>query len=105
MNEDRAALPPLYIEPEAVDYIHEHGGNVLLRRSPRHGCCGGRVFLPVVDLGEPALTDDYLTLQKDGVSIHIERPLVFSWRTPLTIRLSGLWRWHQLWVEGGEASM
>lgn len=102
---DRQTLPPLHIEAAAAHYIQTRGGHILLRRSPRHGCCGGRVFLPVVDLGRPASADDYLTLEQDGVRIHIERPLVFSWRGPLTIGFTQLWGWGKLWVEGGAATM
>jgi hypothetical protein len=96
--------PPLTVEPDAVAYIREHGGNVLLRRSPRHGCCGGRVFLPVVDLGTPADPTAYRAFTQNGITIHMEKPLVFSWQGPLTIGVSRLWRWYKLWVEGGEAS-
>jgi hypothetical protein len=97
--------PPLHVEPAAAEYIRDRGGHVLLRRSPRHGCCGGRVFLPVVDLGEPAGANGYVAIERDGITIHMERPLVFAWRGPLTIGLTRLWQWRKLWVEGGEASM
>jgi hypothetical protein len=91
--------PKIQIEASAVSYIGENGGHVMVRRSPRHGCCGGRVYLPVVNLGRPADTEEYIAIQQEEIVIHVDRVLIQEQHSPLTIGLSRWWRWSELWVE------
>jgi hypothetical protein len=105
MQMERVALPPIDIEPSAAAHIRAHGGHIMLRRSPRHGCCGGRVFLAVVDLGQPVDPAGYLLVAQDELFIHLDRTLLAAQATPLTIGLSKWWRWTELWVDGAEVSM
>ncbi len=39
------------MEHPAVAFIQQHGGVVTVRRSPRHGCCGGTAHIAVAELG------------------------------------------------------
>jgi ACR3 family arsenite efflux pump ArsB len=42
------------IDADALAYLMEHhNGELMLRTSPRHGCCGGTVMLPVLEPGAP----------------------------------------------------
>jgi hypothetical protein len=99
MTQHNLSLQTIRIEREAADYVREYGGHVMVRRSPRHGCCGGRVYLPVVDLGSPAEAEKYLTIQQDEIVIHMDRVLFQEQHMAFIIGLSRWWRWSELWVE------
>jgi hypothetical protein len=44
----------LSIDPDALEFLRsQHNGELTLRTSPRHGCCGGTVMLPVLEPGAP----------------------------------------------------
>lgn len=89
---------PLIIDAGAVDWIQRHGGVVTLRRSPRHGCCGGTALLPVAETRTPATIDDWIKRQIDGVTVYIDRDLAAR-TEPLTIRAEGFRQWRRLFVE------
>jgi hypothetical protein len=42
------------LTPEALAYVRERGGALTVRPSPRHGCCGGTVDVPLAEVGPPA---------------------------------------------------
>lgn len=76
MTQDNLSLPPIRLDHEAADFVRAHGGHGMVPRSPRHGCCGGRVYLPVTNLGRPARADDYVTIQHNDIIIHLARVLL-----------------------------
>jgi hypothetical protein len=87
------------IEPAAREYLEARGGEVTLRGSRRHGCCGGTAFVPVAEPGPPAGPESYLTYDVDGITVHLEREVAVG-PEPLVIGVDGLWRWRRLRVEG-----
>jgi hypothetical protein len=99
MTQNNLPLPTIRLEQEAADFVRSHGGHVMVRRSPRHGCCGGRVYLPVVNLGQPTQIDEYIAIQHDDIIIHLDRVLLAQQHSPVVIGLSRWWGWHELWVE------
>lgn len=81
---------------------HLAGRPVVLRPSPRHGCCGGTALVPVVEIGDEVGRgavgpDGYEVVRVDGVEVHVDRRLgdeAGGW----TIDLDGLLRWRRLVV-------
>lgn len=88
----------LTIDAGAIDWIERHGGAVTLRRSPRHGCCGGTALLPVAEARTPATPDDWIERQIDGVTVYVARELEAQ-AGPLSIRAEGFGHWRRLFVE------
>jgi hypothetical protein len=72
------------------------GRSVVLRSSPRHGCCGGMALLPVVEIGPPDDPTGYERVDMAGVEVFVDPRLddVEWW----TIDLDGLLRWRRLVV-------
>lgn len=91
------------ILPDAARYILEHGGHVFIRPSPRHGCCGGKAYVPVVDLGESRASGQYQNLILGDVSVHLHKEVEFTAR--LVIGIDGIWKWQKLWIEGTQITM
>jgi len=103
-----APWPSLRIEPEARDFILRRGGAVTVRRSRRHGCCGGTVFVPTVEARKPDLppTEGAADPNRLGYrSLELERVTVFledgfsPGSGPLVIGLEGVWGLQRLWLE------
>jgi hypothetical protein len=46
---------------------------VTLRRSRRHGCCGGTAFVPVAEPGAPADRERYRTVEVEAITVFLER--------------------------------
>lgn len=73
------------VEEEARRWIRERGGEVRLRESRRHGCCGGVAFVPEVriggvDPGRPSGStgggpDGLRSVEVGGVVVHLPRGL------------------------------
>lgn len=101
---DKVPLP-LCISPEALRYISDNGGEVMIRLSPRNGCCGGTAWLPVIDLGRPRQAESYKAIHYDGVVVHVDQEIVRSMDTRLRIGVDGMWRWRKLWVEGASSQL
>lgn len=97
--------PQVHIGPEALRYIGDNGGEVMLRLSPRNGCCGGTAWLPVVDLGRPQQGELYEAIHQDGIIIHVDREILCEIDAELLIGVDGLWRWRKLWVEGANSKL
>lgn len=95
------------ITPPARRFIGRKGGHVMVRPSPRNGCCGGMVLLPVVDPGEPRERQSYRQVHQDGITVHIDSSFLQNAAPPgsLTIGLDGFWRWRKLWVAGLESTL
>jgi hypothetical protein len=87
------------ITPAAV--AHLGGRPVVLRGSPRHGCCGGRAVLPVAEVGPPDRVERYHQLRDDEVIWFVEPPLLAlagGW----AVDVVGIGRWRRLVLDGAE---
>lgn len=86
-------------------YLQRQGGALTIRSSPRHGCCGGTVALPVAEAGAPRDPAAYEVEEHEGVRVYIERDLRDAADGPLQIALEGFGPWRRLWVSGAEPRM
>ena len=92
--------------PEVSDAARDHlaGRPLVLRASPRHGCCGGRALVPVAEVGPPADPHTYLRLDGAPVPCYLDPRLEAQpdgWR----VELVGIGRWrrlHLLDARGGD---
>lgn len=96
-------LVKVQVLPDAARYIIDHGGHVFIRPSPRHGCCGGTAYPPVIDVGHPHATDDYQSVLSEGITVYLHKG--FSRSDAITIGMNRLGRWKKLWVDGCEILM
>lgn len=85
------------MEHPAVAFIQQHGGVVTVRRSPRHGCCGGTAHIAVAELGAPSDTSafEYHQLPEGGLWIE---PSI-AWQG-LRLRVEGWWKLRRLFLDG-----
>jgi hypothetical protein len=82
---------------------HLAGRPLVLRASPRHGCCGGHALVPVAEVGPPADPDRYHRIE-DGpvdclVDPALDTELVGDWRVDAV----GLGPWRRLYLDGAES--
>jgi hypothetical protein len=91
-------IPDIRIDDEARDWLKQQGTGLMIRPSPRHGCCGGQALVPVVERGRPRRPEDYRQTEIDGVSVFLSRQLPEAAR--LHIRLESLLGWKRLFVDG-----
>jgi hypothetical protein len=80
---------------------HLGGHPLVLRLSPRHGCCGGQALVPVAEVGPPAEPDRYRVIDDGPVTCFVDRRLgaeAAGWRVDAV----GLGRWRRLQLEGAE---
>jgi len=89
----------------ARDWAIEHGGTVTIRRSLRHGCCGGSTLVPVAEIGEPSDPREHVEAMVDGVRVFRPSSPAIDEAAPIVIDLAGLWRWRRLVVTGMEIAM
>ncbi len=85
------------LTPAAVEYLD--GRPLLLRGSTRHGCCGGRVVLPVAEVGPPDDPDGYRRSVRGDVNWFVDPQLgddLGGW----TIDAHGIGRWKRLLIDG-----
>lgn len=95
-------MTPVTLTPEASAFVCARGGAVTLRPSPRHGCCGGTVALPVADLGPPDDPSAFVWQQIEGVEVYASPRLGPG---PFCIGLDALFGLKRLYVEASvEAS-
>ncbi|MFZ5815697.1 MAG: CC/Se motif family (seleno)protein [Bacillota bacterium] len=97
----------LNIDPEALAFIKEEGGQAVILAGRAGGCCGaGWAVEPHVELGEPRRpASEYQPLQVDGATLYLDRRLE---RVEATYRLhlTKLFRWRSLGIayESGSRS-
>jgi hypothetical protein len=92
-------MPLPTITPAAL--VHLGGRPVVLRGSPRHGCCGGSAVLPVAEIGPPREPGRYLERHDGEMTWHVDPGLLASaggW----SIDVVGFGRWRRLVVEGAQ---
>ncbi len=88
-----------HLTPAAVEHLA--GRPLLIRVSPRHGCCGGHALLPVAEVGPPGDPDDYRAEVVVGVTCFVDPQLgddLGGW----TIDAYGIGRWKRLQIDGAE---
>ena len=95
---------PIHISSEAAEHIRQRGGVLTLRASPRHGCCGGTVEMPVVETARPA-SGDFLMEDRGEVTLYVEAPLAESLSEPVRVGLDSMLGLKKLFVEGAPARM
>lgn len=95
----------LQVDAAARAYLVDRQNALMLRASPRHGCCGGTVFLPVAEAGRPPVNDGWRSLPHDDLTVYLEVGLVIPPGTLLRIGLDRFLGWQRLSVDGLDASM
>jgi hypothetical protein len=95
---------PIDISPDAGEHIRQRGGVLTLRASPRHGCCGGTVEMPVAETTRPA-GGDFLMEDRGEVTLFVEAPLAESLSEPVRVGLDQILGLKKLFVEGAPARM
>jgi hypothetical protein len=87
---------PLVLSPEAAAYARARGGALTVRASPRHGCCGGTVGVPVAEAAAPPDPAAYRRADADGVAVYLDPALGGA---PLGVGLNALLGMRSLYVE------
>ncbi|MCS6835824.1 MAG: hypothetical protein NZ750_07385 [Anaerolineae bacterium] len=97
----------LTIEDAALAYLRQQGSALMLRQSVRNGCCGGTVWLPVAEAGQPPVNEinAWQRLDHQGIAVYLEPNLPVQEGQCLKIGLDSLLLWKRLWVEGLDATM
>jgi len=98
-------LARLTLRPEATAYLERHGSALTIRSSPRHGCCGGTVGVPVAEPGPPTDAAAFDAIERDGVRIYVERGLVTAEDEAITVGVDGFGPLRSLWVQGFDITM
>ncbi len=93
------ATEKLHFGPGVAAHIAAHGGALTLRRSPRHGCCGGTASIPIAETRPPQDAASFCVWEQEGATIYLEKPLVGT--LPLALRLENLFGLKRLFIEGG----
>jgi hypothetical protein len=93
------------IDSEAKQYLIKHDAALTLRSSPRHGCCGGTVFLPIAEPGRTQGSELWTAIEQDGIHIYIEPSISLPDHTHLRIGVDKLLMMTRLWVEGVKSTM
>jgi len=94
------------IDPEARALLKEqHGAAVTIRTTPRHGCCGGNVLVPVVEPRRPEERQGWEKFESDGVQIFFDPGLDVPEGAALRIGMDKLFLWHKFWIEGLETQL
>jgi hypothetical protein len=94
------------IEADALVYLMQHhNGELMLRSSPRHGCCGGTVLLPVLEPGAPKDSEGWIIQEHQGLHIYIETGVDLTPETAVHIGIDRFLKWRKLWIEGLDAQI
>ena len=95
----------IMIDREAKAYLIKHDSALALRVSPRHGCCGGTVFLPIAEPGMIQGSELWPVTEQDGIRIYVEPGMDLPDGTHLRIGIDKLLMMTRLWVEGVQSTM
>lgn len=90
---------------DARDFLAGHQNALTLRTSPRHGCCGGTVFLPIVEPGRTRGSEAWPVIEQDDIRIYVEPGLTVPAHTELRVDIDRLLLMTRLWIEGLPTSM
>ena len=93
-------MRPPTLTPAAVEHLA--GRPLVLRASPRNGCCGGHAAIPVAEVGPPSPPDGYTVTAGGPVRCFLAPELggqqIASW----TVDAVGFGRWRRLHLDGTE---
>lgn len=89
--------PQIRIEAAARQWLADQGGELTLRPSPRHGCCGGRAEVPVAEAGKPSDPAGYRRLEIDRIAVYCARELNAG--PVLGVRLESLLGMKRLFID------
>lgn len=93
--------------PEAAAYIRQSGGVATLRQTPRHGCCGGTVALPIAEAEAPRDDSGYARHDLDSpdgpITLFVAPNLGEA--GPLRVGLDRLFGLAALFVEASDAPL
>jgi hypothetical protein len=102
-------MTPVVLSPEAAAYVRQRGGALTLRRSPRHGCCGGTVGVPVAEAVAPADTRGFVQRALDApggpVRLFVASDLDAPAAGPVRVGLDRVLGLAALYVEGADARL
>lgn len=87
------------IDAKSAAYIRTQGAALTIRQSPRHGCCGGTVLLPIAELGSPPSAAGWHVYQQEGISIYLSGDLALAEGAQLRIGVDRLLGLHNVWLE------
>lgn len=96
-------LVTLQLGDGVATYLRRHGGTLTIRASPRHGCCGGTVAVPVAETGAPRDPARYDVAEFEGARVYVAQDLLPHVIGPVRIELEGFGPWRRLCVTGVEA--
>ena len=82
---------------QARNWLLKKGGVATVRLSPRHGCCGGGADIAVAEARTPDTPERYTCLEREGVTLFIDPPLVDQ---DLRVDVEGFLGLRYLFVEG-----
>lgn len=89
----------IYIADEAQDYIKARGGEVVISTVVAKGCCGAMVREPITSTKLPKEIKSYRRPERTGITIYLPLNLQVK-ESGLVIKLSSIWKWKHLSVEG-----
>ncbi|MFP4322729.1 MAG: CC/Se motif family (seleno)protein [Anaerolineales bacterium] len=93
------------IDADAQEFLRKHEAAMTLRASPRHGCCGGTVFLPIAEAGMTQGGEAWPVTERDGIRIYIDPAMVLPDDIHLRIGIDRFLMMTRLWVEGLKSVM
>ena len=95
--------PAVTLTPAAAAFARARGGELTLRRTPRHGCCGGTVSLAVVEATAPPDAAGFVRHDLGDLNVYVEPGLTAS--GPLRVGLYRFLGLRSLFVEAAQATM
>jgi hypothetical protein len=91
---------PPTLTPAAVDHLA--GRPLVLRASPRNGCCGGRAAVPVAEAGPSGPPAGYTVAAAGPVRCFVAPELAGQPIEGWTVDAVGIGRWRRLHLDGAE---
>jgi hypothetical protein len=88
------------ISEDARRWLARRAGAMVIRVSPRHGCCGGLAGVPVAEPGMPTDPSGYRHERLGGIDVYID--LRLDTAGALAIRLESLAGRGRLFVDGAQ---
>jgi hypothetical protein len=88
----------LTLTADALHYLKAAGNAATIHMSICQGCCGGRVGIPLIEIGSPDDADGFTRHEYDGVTVFIDKRCLELDQRSLVIGLDRLWGWQKLWV-------
>jgi hypothetical protein len=93
-------MPAPAVTNGAIDHLA--GRPLVLRASPRHGCCGGHALVPVAEVGPPREPARYRLVEDGPVRCFVD-PRLGSQPAGWRVDAVGFGRWRRLHLEGAHS--